>query len=212
MNKTLEQVVLEEIFSERGMDSVRPHIVKNIIGERIKPVKPHISAIGTSGGKTWMTAARFELLYRMGYLGPNDKVLILAGDKDILRTNFVDSFGGFFENKKASFKWRAVKTQKQIEKAIEDGVQVFIMIPQSLDQKKLDMMSKENFVWFVQDEAHQWYSANKVQTMILPALKPKYQSLLTGTPFIFNDKADEYLIDYTTFDRDWETLLAEYHW
>ena len=202
--KTLQELTLEKIFSERGMDSVRPHIVKNIIGERIQPVKPHISAIGTSGGKTWMTAARFELLYRMGYLGKDDKVLILAGDKDILRTNFVESFGGFFKNKKASFKWRAVKTQKQIEKAIEDGVQVFIMIPQSLDQPKLDLMSKQNFVWFVQDEAHQWYSAKKVQNMILPSIKPKYQSLLTGTPFIFNDKSNEYLIDYTTVREMYE--------
>ena len=90
--KTLQELVLEEIYSERGMDSVRPHIVKNIIGERIQPVKPHVSAIGTSGGKTWMTAARFELLYRMGYLGKDDKVLILGGDKDILRENFVEPF------------------------------------------------------------------------------------------------------------------------
>ena len=195
--ETLEQLVLEEIFAERGMDSVREHIVRNIIGERIQPLKPHVSAIGTSGGKTWMTAARFELLYRMGYLTNDDKVLILAGDKDILRNNFEESFAKFFENKKSSFKWRVVKTKKDIQMAIKDGVHVFITIPQSLDQVKLDIMSKENFVWMVQDEAHHWYTAEKVQNQIIPTIKPKYQSLLTGTPFNFNDNANDYIIDHT---------------
>jgi len=199
-----QELVLKEIFSERGMDSVRPHIVKNIVGERIQPLKPHVSAIGTSGGKTWMTAARFELLYRMGYLGKDDKVLILAADKDILRTNFIESFESFFENKKACFEWRAVKTKKEMEQAIQDGVQVFITIPQSLNRSKLELLSKQNFVWMVQDEAHKWYSARKVQKKILKYIKLKYQSLLTGTPFIFNDKANEYVIDYTTVREMYE--------
>lgn len=205
MKKTLEELVLEEIFSERGMDGVRPHIVKNIVGERIKPLKPHVSAIGTSGGKTWMTAARFELLYRMGHLGKDDKVLILAADKDILRTNFIESFGSFFENKDASFVWRAVKTKKEMEQAIQDGVQVFITIPQSLNRSKLELLSKQNFVWMVQDEAHKWYLAKNVQKKILKYIKPKYQSLLTGTPFVFNDNANDYVIDYTTVREMYES-------
>ncbi len=200
-----QELVLKEIFSERGYVSVRPYIVKNIIGERIRPTKPHVSAIGTSGGKTLMTAARFELLYRMGYLDLKEKVLILAADKDILRTNFIESFSEFFKNKEASFKWRAVTTTKHIEQAIQDNVQVFITIPQSINTRsKLELLSKQNFVWMVQDEAHKWYLAKNVQKKILKYIKPKYQSLLTGTPFVFNDNANDYIIDYTTVREMYE--------
>ena len=199
-----QELVLKEIFSERGYVSVRPYIVKNIIGERIQPLKPHVSAIGTSGGKTWMTAARIELLYRMGYLGKADKVLILAADKEILRTNFIESFGEFFQNKEAGFKWRGVTTTKHIEQAIQDNVQVFITIPQSLNRSKLELLSKQNFVWMVQDEAHKWYLVKHVQKTILKYIKPKYQSLLTGTPFVFNDNANDYIIDYTTVREMYE--------
>ena len=200
-----QELVLKEIFSERGMDSVRRHIVKNIVGDYIHPTKPLVSAIGTSGGKTWMTAARFELLYRMGYLTKDDKVLILAADKSILRSNFVESFGGFFSDVPASFKWRSVQTKKDIEEAIEDGVQVFITLPQSVNSKsKLDLLSTLNFEWLVQDEAHKWYFEKTVQKSIIPTLKPKYQSLLTGTPFKFNKRADEFLIEYTSVREMYE--------
>jgi len=200
-----QEKVLKEIFSERGMNSVRPHIVKNIVGDYITPTKPLVSAIGTSGGKTWMTAARFELLYRMGYLKKDDKVLILAADKSILRSNFVESFGGFFKDVPASFKWRSVQTKKDIEEAIEDGVQVFITLPQSVNSKsKLDLLSTLNFEWLVQDEAHKWYFEKTIQKIIIPSLKPKYQSLLTGTPFKFNKRADEFLIEYTSVREMYE--------
>lgn len=203
----------ENVYRDRGWGEPRDFAIRNIVGpngEYLEPTLPLVMAIATSGGKTWTTAARFEFLYKHGYLTKNDHVLILAADRSILRSNFVEQFEKFFSTIPASFSWRAVKSKSELEDAVNDGVQVIITIPQSINSKgKLQLLSQLNFKWLVQDEAHKWYG-KKVVEKIIKTIKPKYQSLLTGTPFNFNLNADKYLIDYTPVRTIYEMgLLSE---
>ena len=200
--KTLEQLA-EEVYTSRGYTDVRGHSIRNIIGQYIEPVKPHVVAIGTSGGKTWTTAAKIEFLFKNGYLKKGEKVLIVAADRTILQSNFITQFNKFFKSTDenscgdASFSYRAVSNKKDLEDAITDDIDVIITIPQSINSKsKLDLLSTMNFKWYVQDEAHKWYFRKTVKK-ILNKTKPKYQMLLTGTPFKFNLRRKDYLIDYT---------------
>ena len=193
---TIKQEV-EKVFRDRGFEP-REHSVRNIIGEFHLPTKPHVTAIGTSGGKTFTTAGRLEFLYKYGYIKSNQSVLIMAADKTILRGNFVEQFTTFFKDIPASFTWRGVANRKELNQAVEDDVNVIITLPQTInDSKKLELLKTHNITWFIQDEAHKWYFKKTIQR-IIKTLKPKYQSLLTGTPFKFNAKKDDFIFDYTS--------------
>lgn len=202
-----QQKELEHIYKSRGF-SVRAHAIKNTIGDYINPCRPHITAVGTSGGKTILTAGRLEFLYKFGFIKSDERVLILSSDKTILRGNFFTQFNSFFKQVPASFTYRAVASKKQLKKAIDDGIQVIITLPQTIqDDTTLSSLSKLNFKWFIQDEAHKWYFQKTVKR-IIKKLKPKYQSLLTGTPFKFNMqnkiKPNSYLIEYTAVREMYE--------
>jgi superfamily II DNA or RNA helicase len=207
VNKRNLKRKLERIFTKRGFDT-REHSIKNIL-DYLEPCLPHVTAIGTSGGKTMTTAARLELLYQIGLIKPDEKVLILAADKTILRENFINSFNEFFEKVGASFSYRAVANKEELIKALEDDVQVIITLPQTLNSPaKLRLVSDFNWKWFVQDEAHKWYFKKTVQR-IIENIQPKYQSLLTGTPFKFNKINQEspdpkYVIEYTAVAEMYE--------
>jgi superfamily II DNA or RNA helicase len=186
---------LKDIFESRGFE-MRDYSARNIL-EYVTPKKPHVSAMGTSGGKTLMEAARRELYYSTGILKKNDITLILPSDKTILRGNFVKQFQFFFKDIPASFTWIAVKNRKELKEAVDNKIQVIIVLPQLLNDKNIELLKGCKIKWMVLDEAHKWYFAKTIQR-IIDTLKPKYQSLLTGTPFKFNEKKDKFIIDYTS--------------
>lgn len=199
----------EEVFTIRGFEP-RPHSIRNIIGESLKPVKPWVLAIATSGGKTLTVAGKLEYQYKYGYLKSTDRVLIFASDKTILRENFIEQFKFFFTDVPASFSWREVTNSKELKEAIDDGVNVIIMLPQTIrgkqngkNSRSLQLLKSVKWSWFVLDEAHRWYFKNHI-TMILNEIKPTYQFLLTGTPFKFNLRKDKFIIDYTTVRKMYE--------
>ena len=121
--------ILNQILSERGLQP-RPHQVRNIL-DYSSPDKPHVAAIATAGGKTIMSAAKFELYYRCGLIMKDEKVLILPADKTILRGNFVKQFNNFFYEDEdctilkgeKSFTYCAVEDKMDLQVAIENGVQ-----------------------------------------------------------------------------------------
>jgi superfamily II DNA or RNA helicase len=182
--------ILENIFNERGYNQKRPHQYRNIL-EYTSPDKPHVAAIATAGGKTIMTAAKFELYYSCGLIKKDERVLILPADKTILRGNFVKQFDSF---KPTKFTYCAVEDKMDLQDAIEEGIQVIIGLPQLIkDHTKL----LKNVKWLVVDEAHKWYFADTIRNIIRD-IKPKHQFLLTGTPFKFNLHRNNYIIDYTS--------------
>jgi len=181
--------ILNQILSERGYQP-RPHQVRNIL-DYTSPDKPHVAAIATAGGKTIMTAAKFELYYSCGLIKKDEKVLILPADKTILRGNFLKQFDDF---KPTKFTYCAVEDKMDLQVAIENGIQVIIGLPQLIkDHTKL----LKNVKWLVVDEAHKWYFADTIRNIIRDT-KPKHQFLLTGTPFKFNLHRGNYIIDYTS--------------
>lgn len=200
--KMTQQQQAEEVFKVRGFEP-RPFSIRNIIGDSINPIKRWVVAIGTSGGKTFTTAGKFEFLFKYGHLKSTDRVLIFAADKTILRDNFIEQFGFFFKDVPASFSWREVKNSKELKQAIEDGVNVIIMLPQTVTPRALQLLQSVKWSWFVLDEAHRWYFKNHI-TKILNLIKPTYQFLLTGTPFKFNLRKDKFIIDYTTVREMYE--------
>lgn len=206
MNLKEQRLAIEEIFTSRGFEP-REHSIKNIVGRYVNPVLPHVTAVGTSGGKTFTTAARLEFNYKYGYTKQNEHSLILAADKSILRSNFIQQFNSFFETIPASFSYKAVTNKKELELAIEEGVQVIITLPQTVQNpKNLEILSQLNFKWFIEDESHKWYFKPTIQR-IIRTLNPTYQSLLTGTPFKFNRQnkiEHKFLIEYTSVREMYE--------
>lgn len=190
-----DSLLAEEVFKVRGFEP-RPFSIRNIIEDSITPIKPWVVAIGTSGGKTFTTAGKFEFLFKHGYLKDTDRVLIFAADKTILRGNFIEQFELFFKDVPASFSWKEVTNSKELKQAIKDGINVIIMLPQTVTNRALELLQTVKWEWYVQDEAHRWYFKNHI-TKIIKKIKPTYQLLLTGTPFKFNLRKDKFIIDYT---------------
>lgn len=191
---------LKNILKLRKLD-YRDNFKRNILDHQ-KPLLPHVVAAATSAGKTYLTAAKFELYYKLGLIKKNERVLILASSMTILRDNFVDQFNQFGID---SFTYRAIENKKDLELAIKDNIQVLITIPQTID-KHLKLIN--NVKWMVVDEAHKWYFASTIKR-ISDQLKPKHTMLLTGTPFKFNLRKDDFIIDYTSVRELYENNLID---
>ena len=191
---------LKQIFEKRKFQ-LREYQMRNILNY-LSPKKPHVCAIGTGGGKTILSAARFELYYMCGIIKPNEKVVIIPADKTILRGNFKGQFDKF---KPTSFTYSVVVDKLQLVEAIENNVQVIIALPQLLkDHAKL----LKNVKWLVVDEAHKWYFAPTIKGIIKDC-KPKHQFLLTGTPFKFNRYKNDFIIDYTSVSTLYKLGFAD---
>jgi superfamily II DNA or RNA helicase len=190
--------VLKEIILTRKLD-YRP-IYGSTILDKIYPEKPHVIAAATSFGKTYLIAAKFELYYKLGIIKPNEKVLILASYQTILRDNFANQFEQFGVT---SFTYAIVENKNDLENAIKDKIQVIITIPQTIE-KHANKIKKVK--WLVVDEAHNWYFAPTIDN-IISVIKPKYRLLLTGTPFKFNLRKDEFIIDYVSVKELYDSKL-----
>jgi len=180
---------LKQILKKRGLQ-YRDNFKRNIV-DYINPSKPHVLAAATSAGKTYLTAAKFELYYKCGIIKPTEKVLILASSLTILRDNFLGQFDSFGVK---SFTYQSIEHHSELEQAEKDKIQVLITIPQTIE-KYTDKI--KNVKWIVVDEAHKWYFATTIKR-IISNLNIKYQFLLTGTPFKFNRRKNDYIIDYTS--------------
>lgn len=183
---------LDKIGKERGI-TFRDYQERNILNY-LNPDKPHVYAAATAAGKTYTSAGKLELYYRLGLIKEHERVLIIPADKTILRGNFVKHFKSFFDKKEACFTWVAVENKTQLKQAIDDKIQVIIGLPQLI---KDHAKTIKNVKWLIVDEAHKWYFADTIKGIIRDC-KPKYQFLLTGTPFKFNRHRNNYIIDYTS--------------
>lgn len=191
---------LKNILKVRKLE-YRDNFKRNIIDHQ-KPSLPHVVAAATSAGKTYLTAAKLELYYKCGLIKKNEIVIILASSMTILRDNFVDQFDKFRID---SFTYRAIENKKDLQLAIKDKVQVLITIPQTIN-KHTELI--KNVKWMIVDEAHNWYLAS-MNTRIIDQLKPKYTMLLTGTPFKFNRRKEDFIIDYTSVRELYENNLID---
>jgi superfamily II DNA or RNA helicase len=158
--------------------------------KHLSPDKPLVLAFGTNGGKTTTSIVLVEMYYR---LNNNMKVIVAPHAQNILRDNYVDDLIKF----NPSFKYCVATNRKDLEN-IPDDCNMIIALPQTLS-KSLDILP-EGIDWLIVDEAHEWYFAN-TYTNLIKTIKPKYQLLLTGTPFQFNARRDEFMFYYVSVDQ-----------
>lgn len=121
-----------------------------------------VLAIAPNGGKTEIaiyTIKRFLSLH------PNERVLVLAHDTDILRDQFY----------KRLEKYKTPNLGFTYSTTFEPDKQVHITLPQS------ERQIRGHYAWLVVDEAHENYLAKQVQR-IIKKIRPDKQILLTGTP------------------------------
>lgn len=153
------------------------------------PEKPIVLAFGTSGGKTLTALVWLEMQLRKY---PNRKALIVPYATKVLRSNFAEELKDF----NSLFKLCVVENRKDIEN-MSDDCNIIVALPQTLN-KSLDLLPEIDYL--IVDEAHEWYFA-KTYDKLISTLKPKAQLLLTGTPFVFTAKKDDFLFHYVSVEK-----------
>ena len=149
-----------------------------------EPTKPILLAVGTGGGKTYMTIMKLDMYYSNPE-NKGKKTVVFPHATNVIRSNFEESIIKYGD---VNFKHCVIEDSSQIEEVFNSDCEVIVIIPQTI-MNHLDKVSKIN--WLVVDEAHEWYGEESY-TKILNALDPEYQLLLTGTPSKFNRREEEF--------------------
>tara|TARA_R100000544_G_C2225561_1_gene60411 strand:+ start:620 stop:2116 length:1497 start_codon:yes stop_codon:yes gene_type:complete len=140
-----------------------------------------------NSGKTEMTIAAIEKLIK---LNPNYKVLVLTHSTNVILHNFYSRLQGL----DVSFTY---------SNDLKDNCQVHLTLPNSENK----ITSKYDMV--VVDEAHENYSATRVQR-IINKVKPTRQLLLTATPakFIGDNKFKIHVISANELPEEYMAKLS----
>jgi superfamily II DNA or RNA helicase len=149
-----------------------------------EPTKPVLLAVGTGGGKTYMTIMKLDIYYSNPE-NKGKKTVVFPHATNVIRSNFEKSILKYGD---VNFKHCVIEDSSQIEDVFNSDCEVIVILPQTV-MNHLDKVSKID--WLVVDEAHEWYGQESY-TKILNALDPEYQLLLTGTPSKFNRREDEF--------------------
>jgi len=155
------------------------------------PEKPLVLAGGTGFGKTFTTILKLIMFYS-DPKNQGRKTIILPSSTKVLRDNFGESLGFF---KELPFTYCVANGKREFKNAVKNNCDVIIVLPQTLaNVEKLPKVE-----WLVVDEAHKWYFAKTIETIITKC-NPTYQLLLTGTPFKFNARKKDYLMFYVPIE------------
>lgn len=192
---------LQNRLKEVGYEEFEPQVNVICNEEYIHPVKPLVAALGTSGGKTVLATLKLEEFYRHPE-NVNKKSIFFAAAKADTRDNVKETF----ENLNVNFSYCVIdnpdKKGEALLEALESDCQVIVLLPHTWNAVK-DEASKilpKIDGWFIKDEAHKWYFNRTVQNMLKKA-NPAYQLLLTGTPYDFTAKKDDFLIYYCSVEE-----------
>lgn len=153
------------------------------------PEKPLVLAGGTGFGKTFTTILKLIMFYS-DPKNRGKKVIILPSSTKVLRNNFMESFE-FFKDKDLPFQVEVAKGKRDFKRLVKSDVEVIVVLPQTL----ADIEELPKVEWLVVDEAHKWYFAKTIGS-IIEKTNPTYQLLLTGTPFKFNAEKENFNIFY----------------
>jgi superfamily II DNA or RNA helicase len=167
-------------YLDRGLRMVdyQQDILSNKIDFKGDPI---VLAVAPGGGKTLMSIATIE---KYCIDNPTHKVLVLTHGQTVLRSQYAHNIAKV----KPIFTWAMVLStinsssdipQLKSKDIMKSDKQVIICLPQSIKTNDLP-----HFDLIVVDEAHQFYFANMVQS-IIKRVGPIHQLLLTGTPSPF---------------------------
>lgn len=180
-----------KLLSQYGLNEVKEQKEFLTNPEFITPNKPLVLAGGTGFGKTFTAILKLIMFY-MNVENKGKKTIILPSSTKVLRDNFGESLG-FFKN--LPFTYCVANGKREFNNAVKSNCDVIIVLPQTLANVK----SLPKVEWLVVDEAHKWYFAKTIETIITKC-NPTYQLLLTGTPFKFNARKDDYLMFYVPIE------------
>jgi len=182
----------QNVIAEQGLNEIiyQKEFLTN--PEFINPTKPVVLAAGTGAGKTTTTSLMLQMFFS-NKANKGKKVIILPSSTKVLRDNFGDDIGKL---KNRSFSYCVVNSKRAFKRALISDCDVICVLPQTL--AGIEELPKVE--WLVVDEAHKWYFADTIQNIITKTT-PTYQLLLTGTPFKFNARKDEYSIYYVPVER-----------
>ena len=157
------------------------------------PHLPLVLGAGTSSGKTTMTLGHLEMFYA-DKKNKDKKTLLVPSATKVLRNNFEDAADDF---KPQNFNYCVAKTVEEVEAALANpNCQVVIALPHTIT--RIENLPK--LEWFILDEAQEWYTQRTIQK-ILNMTNPTYQLLLSGTPFEFHRKKDEYMFFHVSVEE-----------
>jgi len=176
-----------QIIKSRGLTELpyQKDFLTNPIYDKVS--KPVVFAAGTSAGKTFTMAMWLEIFYS-NIKNKKKITLMIPASKTVLRDNTKTSLEEF----NPSFTYSICKDRKELEQAINDGIQVIIALPQTLI-RSINILP--NVDRFILDEAHQWYFKTTIQSLI-KKVKPNYQLLLTGSPSRFVAQSDKFICKF----------------
>jgi len=170
-----------QIIDELGLE-IYPHQENFLTNPKYDTSEKIVGCfMGTDAGKTTTAFIKLAMYYSISKNKSNTSIIFAAARKDT-RDNIGDTFNSF----KNYFTFKTVETTTELKQAIKDKVQVIIVLPQCANALKPTDLPKIKG-WMIYDEAHEWYLKPVVQKLI-KTLKPKYQMVMTGTPFNFNNK------------------------
>lgn len=175
------------LISQYGLNEVKEQKEFLTTPEFINPDKPVVLAGGTGFGKTFTAILKLIMFYSDDN-NKDKQIIILPSSTKVLRNNFGNSLS-FFNN--LPFTYCIANGKREFKNAVKAGCNVIIVLPQTL--AGIEELPKVE--WLVVDEAHKWYFAETIGK-IIDKTNPTYQLLLTGTPFKFNARKDDYLFYY----------------
>jgi superfamily II DNA or RNA helicase len=174
--KTKDNYNFSEWFVKRNLKELgyQSEKMQTVINSLATQELPTVFAACPSAGKTLMSICMIDTILKDN---PNFRVLVLAHGTNVLRSQYYEEI----VSANPSFTHCEITSKKEMDDC--DG-QVVVTIPQSI--KGVKKLPKFDMV--VVDEAHQFYFAEMVQT-IIRNVGAKHQLMLTGTPsiFIFNE-------------------------
>lgn len=185
---TYERLIKEKMLDDYGYQR---EFLEN--PDFYEPTKPVLLAVGTGGGKTYMTIMKLDIYYSNPE-NKGKKTVVFPHATNVIRSNFEKSILKYGD---VNFKHCVIEDSSQIEEVFNSDCEVIVVLPQTL-MNHLDKVSKVD--WLVVDEAHEWYGQESY-TKILNALDPEYQLLLTGTPSKFNRRDDEFYYHHISVNK-----------
>jgi superfamily II DNA or RNA helicase len=160
------------------------------------PNKPIVLGAGTSSGKTIMAILKLIMFYK-NRNNKSKQSLVIPAFQEILRDNFVEQLNEIETlYGKLPFSYKIIKgfnSKQQIKEAIDNGVNVIICLPTTINNNS--NLFKNKIEWLYFDEAQYFYLAKMCKDMV-KAIKPKYQLLMTGSVAKYNADSNNYIMKY----------------
>ena len=160
-----------------------------------------VLGMACGGGKTRTTATYLNKIIKKD---KSKKHIIFTSGETYLRSQWLSDFKGWKEDKLINFSFKEVRSKKDLD----TNANVLIILPQFFNGPKQSVNNKINIIkelnlgHIVVDEAHKrTFAATYTNTILkLPFEKELY---LTGTPFKFHKKREEYEFFYAS---GWELM------